>query len=767
MKYEAEKRHWMGRWISAKWAFVNDEPKFTLAQMFGGMKTEQQPVNQRLKPAVIFERKFVVDRIKSATLAITAQGIYQVYLNHHLVSDALFAPDFTAYSNYLQFQEYDVSEFVKDGSNLLQIVVADGWYAGRVSVQGGSAQFGHQLAALADLKLCDDSGKCWTVGTDEKFIARTGKWRYADLQIGEMQDLRLIDRSTETPAPVKIIQADYQRLAPQTGPQVHRQISMTPVKCWQSENGWVIDFGQVLVGRVKIALNLAWGQKVVLEYAEVLKKDGTFFKNIIGRNKDQTDIFVGRGRFETLEPDFTVHGFRYVQITGITDIKIDHVEAEVIFSDLTATGKIQTSDDRINRLLCNVLWSQRGNMLSIPTDCPQRERMGWTGDMQVFAPASTFYYDTQQFIRRWLKSVRIDQQPDGQVLDYSPAPRDLFYSSDFTGSLSSAGWGDAIIMVPWTLYQRYGDETVLAENYQAMLKWHHYAVKSAAGQKNDDRQYLWDTKFHYGDWMLPSIMKASKGNPMATSTATKDVVATAFLAHSSEVLAQVATVLGQDPSPFDEYATRVKRAFTKYYVTRNLNLVSDYQGCYVLALAFSMVPDTMTSPLTKRLVDLIHQNGNRLDTGFLSTPYLLDVLVQSGNVQLAKDVFLQSQSPSWLYEVDHGATTIWETWEGISQDGTVGAFSFNHYAMGCVLDWFVRDVVGLKQTAPGFSSIEIAPKVDLVEAYSLSYKTKYGLIQIRRENGKLLIKVPAAISADVKLPHQAKQTIHNQITVTY
>lgn len=756
---------WVGQFITADGAQVSLEPEFSLAEMFSGQRHEQTPVNQRLHPPVIFEKHFNLTTLpQAASLKSTALGIYQVTLNDQPVTSALFAPDYTAYHDILQYQTYDVKKQLRVGDNVLRFVVADGWYAGRISVQGGSAQFGDTLAVLADLSLTAEDGTQQVIGTDESFTASTGKWRYADIQIGEQQDLRF-SKPVQPTLKTRVYPTDYTRLRAQMGPQVRRMATIKAQRIWQEGAAQIIDFGQVLVGRVRLKIYLANGQKLTLDHSESLDQNGHFFQNIVGRNKDQHDEFIGRGQVDVLEPDFTFHGFRYVKVTGATELNSDDIVAIVLFSDMPRTGHIQTSDSRINRLLENIRWSQQGNMLSIPTDCPQRERVGWTGDMQVFAPASTFYYDTSALIRRWLASVRADQQANGEILDYSPAPKDFFKSIDFTGSLSSAGWGDAIIMVPWTLYQRFGDVTVLQENYQAMLRWHEYTVTSAAGDKTDDRRFLWDTKFNYGDWMLPSIMAATHGNPMATSEATRAVVGTAFLAHTTDLLAKIATILHEDSQPFAAYAQNVRAAFAKYYL-RNGRLERELQGPYVLALAFNLVPEAQVNEAVDRLVTLIKQNHNRLDTGFLSVPYLLDVLVDHGQADLARTLFTQDQCPSWLYEVDQGATTIWETWAGIAPDGTVGQFSFNHYAMGCVLDWFIRDVVGLNAAAPGFKAITIAPKVAIVADFTVAFDSPQGKIAIKLHDGQLTASVPAGVSAEFQLPSQDPIAFTGTQTIT-
>lgn len=737
---------WRGRFISADFAKVTSEPAFSLADMFSGKVAPQKPIEERLKPVSKYSRQLILTKsLKQAKLTITAHGVYQAYINGKNVSEAVLAPDFTSYNHLLYYQELEVTDFLREGENVLEVYVGDGWYAGRISVQGGSGQFGKQTALLADLDLTYQDGSQEIIGTDERFTVSQSFIQYSDIQIGEKQDLRLLNQA---PAPTvvtaKVITADYSILARQEGPQVKRQERLAPQKIWSEGSSLVVDFGQVIAGRVKLTATLAEGQEVILEHAEVLNEAGQFFQNIVGRNKDQRDIVIGRGQVDTFEPLFTFHGFRYVRITGLKWLESNQIEAIVLYSDMEKTGAVNVSEPTIQRLLDNIKWSQKGNMISIPTDCPQRERMGWTGDMQVFSPASTFYYNTDSLISRWLKSVRADQQSNGEILDYSPAPKDFFNNTDFTGSLSSAGWGDAIIMVPWTLYERYGDTKVLADNFEAMVKWHQYARQSAKGNKTGQDQYIWDTKFNYGDWMFPSFM-LEESDPMRTSQVTRDLVGTAFLAHSSELLGQVAKVLGKDDQVYSAYADKVKEAFQEFFLTTDGYLKNDYQGCYVLALAFKMVPKEKEKTLVNRLMQLIHENGDCLDTGFLSVPYLLDVLCDHGQVDMAKKLFLQDKCPSWLYEVKKGATTIWESWACINPAGQVGSFSFNHYAMGCVLDWFIRRVCGLRPAKPGYAVIEFNPDVDLGIDFNLTYQTPYGEVKITKAGVNFEIVADEAI----------------------
>ncbi|MBP2057147.1 alpha-L-rhamnosidase [Lactobacillus colini] len=745
------KRNWQAKWITAKTAKVNDEPEFSLAEMFSGATIQQEAPDKRLKPPVVFKKIIkLTKKVKHAALNITAHGIYIGYINGQLISDAIFAPDYTSYKSFLQYQNYDVTKFLKLGDNILYFIVADGWYAGRISVQGGSNQFGNQLALLAELDIKYIDGTSKIIGTNSDFSVGSDKHRYADIDIGERQDLRypdLINNDQLFNDNAIKIDESYDNLVLQEGPQVKHQEMLNPVKIWQESNSLIIDFGQVIAGRIRLKASFPKNKLIKIEHAEVLDENGKFFKNIVGRNKNQEDYVIGNGEVATFEPDFTFHGFRYAKITGLKEDNIKSIIAFAIYSDFKRTGWISTSNPKVNSLLQNILWSQRGNMLSIPTDCPQRERVGWTGDMQVFAGASTFYYDTYEFIRRWLKNVRADQRENGEILDYSPAPKDFFKSVEFTGSLSSAGWGDAIILIPYILYQKYGKKEILQENFTAMERWHNFAVKSAASNKKDNTKYLWDTKFHYGDWMFPSLMMKNP-DPMKTAKLTKNIVATSFLAHTSELLGEIAEILGADGQKYFDYAKKVKEAFNEYYV-KDGQLTSDFQGCYVIAIAFKMVSGQVKKRLFNRLVELIHQNDDRLDTGFLATPYLLDVLTENGQENLAKKIFLNEDCPSWLYEVVHGATTIWESWACIQPDGKVGTFSFNHYAMGVVINWIIEKVIGLGNLKPGFKQIEINPKIKVLPDFKFEYQTVSGNIMINLKDNIYTCQIPQGIKAEL------------------
>ena len=781
-------RNWTAGWIEPAQESTTPEPAYSLYEMFvlHAEPPAWTPPETRLWPAKLMKRGFeVADKaVERAMLHMTARGVYQAYVNGELVSDALFAPDYTTYDHLLMYQSYDVTELVRSGENVWGVTLADGWYAGRISQQGNGAQYGDRLSILGELEVVYADGTSELVCTDGEWRSTTGKYVYSDIQIGEKQDLRLEDESwassadTEGWDEVAEVPAPAAELVAQVGPQIRRREVLDAVSAWAEGDSIVIDFGQVIAGRCRIECDLAEGQELRLEHAEVLDADGKFFMNIIGRNKDAVDVFVGRGRHEVLEPDFTFHGYRYVRLSGWDEAAQGAfdpacIKAVVIYSDLRETGRIRTSDARVNRLLDNILWSQRGNMVSVPTDCPQRERAGWTGDIQVYAPTGCFFMDLHDFLVRWLDQVMADQLDDGQVVDYSPATKDLFASGEFLGAISASGWGDAIVLVPWQLYREYGDRDVLERCYDSMMRWHDFCVKSAAGafleegEKEGDARYIWDTKFNYGDWMLPSFVMGNEGaGPIEAAAVTAPTIATAWLAHVSDVLADVSELLGHADAAAEQraYAAEVRRAFADRFWDGE-KLDADFQGCYVDALAFDMLPADQRQAAADRLVELIHANGDKLDTGFLSVSYLLDVLGDFGHEDVAETLLWQDGCPSWLYEVDRGGTTVWENWGAIAPDGTVGALSFNHYAFGCVGDWIVRKVGGLALREPAWAEFDVAPAfVRGFESCELTHETAAGTIRVSWDGAEagareVRVSVPEGARAHVMLPGCDEQVV--------
>lgn len=778
------KDDWQACWIEPEQKEAVEEPFITVQEMFsGGLKDKSLEEKAKdLRPPQLLRRKFTLTGdIKKARLYVTSHGVYQLELNGSRVGNNEFAPDFTAYNVRLQYQTYDVTDLLTAGNNAIGAVIADGWYIGRIQLTGHSCQFGNKLGLLLQLEVEYQDGTTERIVSDEQFVSSTGPWEYADLFIGEKYDARLeqqdwscFDFNDQNWKNVKQVDYSFDNLVAQFGPNVRVMEEIVPLSVHRETDGaQIIDFGQIIAGRIRIAIEARNGDIITLQHSEVLDKDGKFFMNIIGRNKDQTDIFIAKGNgSEVYEPRFVFHGFRYVRITGLkAPIKKDTVRAIVLYSDMETIGHFECSDQRLNRLQQNIQWSQKTNMLSIPTDCPQRERAGWTGDLQVFAPTAAFNMDVYTFLERWLGDVRKEQFPDGQIANFVPTGKYYVKECSSMGQLSSAGWGDAIIIVPWVLYERYGDVRVLEQNYEAMAKWLEYVQEKAETEipvsmtETDpivlERQkYLWNTGFHFGDWLIPSIVESANENtgPMDSAILTKELVATCFYANSALLFAKIAELLG-DKEISQTYYTlnkRIRKAFEEEYIESNGRISAHFQGIYILALQMNMVSSEKRPLVAAQLAQLIKDNDHKLDTGFLSVPYLMDVLIAEGYEDIAYRILYQTDCPSWLYEVERGATTIWESWSAIQKDGTVGHMSFNHYAFGCIGDWLYREPGGIKHSLPGYKHSIIEPNVNVgLSSAKAVLRTGYGILSSAWERNndfiKLEVKIPPNTTATVIL----------------
>ncbi|CAN5242921.1 glycoside hydrolase family 78 protein [soil metagenome] len=769
---------WSALWVRPVQEATELE-RYSLAGALAGLEGPGTPPAQRLRPPQRLRQVFTVVRLpRRARLYISARGLYEAELNGAVVGDEVLAPGYDSYADRISFQGYDVTDSLTVGDNALGVTIADGWFAGRIGLTGSSANYGDRVEAIWQLELGYDDGAIETVVSGADVRATAGPWEYADLFIGERYDTRLaqpgwstavFDDSSWRPVEVREVPTT---LVPFPGEPVRRILELPGTVLTTPNGETVVDLGQVIAGRVRISFDLPAGTEVKLEHSEVLNAHGDFFSNIMGPNKDQTDYVIAAGGAQSWEPTFTFHGFRYVRVTGVPALQDGDVTGVVISSDLRTSGSFRTSDARINRLHENVQWSQRGNFLSIPTDCPQRERAGWTGDLQVFIPAATTNQHVLGFVERWLANARADQLDDGQIPMVVPDIPSLADGGLGMGA-SSAAWGDAIVIVPHVLYRRYGDSTVLRDNYDAMVRWVEYQIEvaerdlpdrlDAASLSAADRArqaLLWNTGFHFGDWLAPSTLTEAPmpDSAMIAPMRTGELVASMFHANSLTLLAEIAGVLGhdEDQQRYSQRAAAVRQAFTEEYVAADGTIAANLQGPYVNALAFDMVPPQMRPLLVGKLVELVHAAGDHLDTGFVSVPYLLDVLWESGERDLARTLLSQDTVPSWLYEVDRGATTIWESWAAILPDGTVSPMSMNHYAFGCVDDWMFRRIAGIQELEPGFRVSRIEPDLesplDWVEA---SHETPYGTLAVswRRGDGgvEVTVDVPPSSSAEIVL----------------
>lgn len=726
----------------------------------------------RLRPAQYIRKSFVIHGpIKKATAYATAHGLYRLYVNGSQADDRVLAPEVTPFDKLLTYQTYDVTPLLRQGENAIGAIVTDGWHIGRIGLTGDACQYADMLALLLQLDIQYADGGSETIASDASFTSHTGALAYSDLFIGEQYDARLEPTGWNQPGfaaegwrPVQ--EAAYpEELRPQAIPPTRMKERFAGRKILTPAGEMVYDMGQVLAGIPQLRVMGEAGARITLQHSEALDGEGNFFNNINGRNKEQTDVYILRGdpKGEEYRPIGTYHGFRYVKATCEGEATIQALDAYAIRTDLAETASFQCSDGRLNRLWDNVLWSLRGNTISLPTDCPQRERSGFTGDLAIFIRAACTLMDMREFVRSWLDSLRLEQTKAGEVPIIVPNfPGLERMQRGMSGTNCSSGWGDAVVLVPWAMYQFYGDRAILRENYAAMKGWLGFVERWAAtGEPNDNQslplreghaRYLWNTGFHFGDWLVPSRGKGM-GSPFASAEETKGPIGTAYFAQSSALLSQIAKELGEreDAAYYGALSENIRQAYRKEYLPDG-HLRSDYQGVYVTAIAFDMLTKAQQADAAQRLVDMIRENDGCLDTGFLSVSHIMDALCKAGHRQEAYKLLFQTKCPSWLYEVEMGATTIWESWNAILPDGTVNAGSLNHYAFGCVVDWMMRAVVGLQSDAPGFASIRIRPGVESGLAYAKGhYQSIHGRIAIGwsivPEGVRLEADIPEGVTA--------------------
>ena len=716
------------------------------------------------QPAPLLRRAFALrPGVTEAQLYVTALGVYEAQLNGVTVGDQVLAPGWTSYHHRLRYQTFDVTHLLHEGRNALGAMLGDGWFRGRLGFNGGRRNiYGDRLALLAQLEIRYANGTTERIVTDDQWRAAPGPILASDIYDGEWDDARLERPGWSQPdyddgdwSGVQLIDRDLATLVAPTGPPVRRTEFVAPVSITTSPSGrTIVDFGQNLVGRLRISVRGAAGDTITLRHAEVLEHGELGTRPL--RLAAATDRYTLRGGdVETWEPRFTFHGFRYAEIEGWPgELRADDLHAVVCHSDLERTGWFECSDPLINRLHENVVWSMRGNFLDIPTDCPQRdERLGWTGDLQVFAPTACFLYDTVGFLQSWLQDVAADQQDlDGVV---------PFVVPNILGTTPpAAAWSDAAVIVPWVVYQRYGDVGILHDQWASMRAWVDL-VAAAAGERR-----LWDRGFQFGDWLDP---QAPPDRP-ADARTSPAVVATAYFARSAELLGQAAQVLGRtnDAARYGALAAEVREAFNNEYVTPNGRIISDATTAYALAIEFALLPDAeQRRSAGARLAALVRDNRYRISTGFVGTPLICDALCTVGEYNTAFRLLTERENPSWLYPVTMGATTIWERWDSMLPDGSINPgemTSFNHYALGAVADWLHRTVGGLTPTAPGYRRFDVRPHPGggLTSARA-RYKTPYGVATCAWEiaAGQITVEVvvPPNTTASVTLPGLDPQRI--------
>jgi alpha-L-rhamnosidase len=716
-----------------------------------------------MRPCPLFRKQFNSSKkVASATAYITAHGMYEATINGKRIGDAYLTPGWTSYNKRLQYQVYDVTPLLAQGANAVGVTLGSGWYRGYLAFSNNKNTYGRDIALLMQINIRYTDGTSEVIASDETWKSSTGSIIYSEVYHGETIDARLEKKGWELPNyndakwnGVKVSNYSMKELIAAYNEPVKKHEVIQPVKVFTTPKGEkVIDFGQNMVGWVVMKVKGKAGDKINIAHAEVIDKDGNFYTtNLRAAKAEDNFILKGEGE-ETFEPHFTWHGFRYIRVEGYPgDLKAENFKAVVLYSDMEPTGEFSSSNPLINQLQHNIQWGQKGNFLDVPTDCPQRdERLGWTGDAQAFSRTATFNMNVHSFFTKWLKDVEADQI-NGAVPFVIP--------NVLGNSANSAGWADVATIVPWNIYLAYGDKKILENQYPSMKAY----VESIRRVARND---LWNTGFHFGDWLFYRPDDDNDGRAAVTD---KYLIAQCFYAHSVHLLINAANVLGKtdEVAEYTSLLKKIKDAFFNEYVTPNGRLVSSTQTAYVLALNFDMLPDNLRAQAAERLANNVKDYGNHLTTGFLGTPYLCHVLTRFGYTDVAYKLLLQENYPSWLYPVKMGATTIWERWDGIKPDGTFqtpGMNSYNHYAYGAIGDWMYRVMGGLDtyEDGVGYKHIRIKPHIGggFTNA-SASLETYYGkLSNSWKADGKNLtmnVEIPANTSATIYIPAKAADQI--------
>ena len=733
------------------------------------MITPDRPIDGA--PAV--RRMFVLDKdhgaVVHAEVLATALGVCEVRVNGVLVSTDLLTPGWTSYEWRLRYARWDATPLLAGSSvdqAVIEAVIGSGWYSGHLGWDGNSEVYGAERAALVELRILFADGHVQTVRTDETWTSLPTETTADDLYDGQRIDRRVgtADRFAAAPVQgeggVRVVPFDAARLTAYTSAPVRRQEEIAPIRVWRSPAGALLaDFGQNLVGWIRLSVRGIAGQEITVRHAEVLDEQELGTRPL--RRARATDVFVLSGADDVFEPTLTFHGFRYAEVSGWSGADDDlaaALRAVVIGSDLTRTGTFRSSHPLLNRLHENIVWGMRGNFVDVPTDCPQRdERLGWTGDLAAFAETAVYLYDTEAFLADWLRDLAVEQEhADGRIPIV--VPDNLKYeeigamAAAMGSSLVIALWNDAACWVPWAMYEAYGDARVLADQYASMTG-HVRRVDAALSPRG-----LLEGGFQLGDWLDPTAP------PDAPYMAKADpaVVATACVRRSVVIARDAARVLGHDDdaAEFDALAARIGDAFVEHWV-RDGRIHSDAPTVYALAIVFGLLDGTDRAAAGDRLAELVAEAGHVITTGFAGTPFILTALSETGHLETAYRLLLQEECPSWLYPVTMGATTMWERWDSMLPDGTINPgemTSFNHYAFGAVATWLHRVVAGLAPAAPGHARVRIAPRPPAARLTSAetTLDSRHGTIatgwSVDEGVLRVVATVPEGVTAEVSLP---------------
>lgn len=733
---------WEAQWIS--------DPSYTFTE-------------KKVSPVpMLFRKKIQIHgRVEKARLYMSALGIYEAQINTQKVGDRYFAPGFTSYKHEMQYQTYDVTEMLTGTEAVLDVTVAGGWAVGAFVFTRSNRFDGDRQALLAELRIRYEDGTEEVIGTDNTWaVTEEGPYRMADLYDGETYDGTIDSEKIEWHKAAAERLRFIPNLLADYGSPVKAKEILEPVSQNCLADGTLIyDFGQNFAGVVRLRLRGQQGQKVIVRHAEILQPDGSLNVTFL-RTAKATATYICREGEQEYSPRLTYMGFRYISVSGIEEADV-RVEAYALYSDIEQIGSFTCSNEMLNRLQKNIEWSSKSNFVDIPTDCPQRdERMGWTGDIAVFAPTACFNFDISRFLEKWLLDVKAEQLPTGGLPNTVPVQGYGFPAT--MPAMAIDWWGDACVLVPWAQYLAQGDVQILKEMYPTMRKYVK-ACRFWAGFGIGKKRYIWHTPaaLHFGDWVAPDVPKMSQWQGRSKWTAT------ASLHNTSKIVGMAARILGEeeDAGYFQELSEKTADAYISVFTDGAGKLKEEFQTGYVLPLWMKMFSGEMQKTAAENLVKLLEKSDYCIGTGFPGTPYILFALADNGQTEAAFRMLMNTKCPSWLYEVKSGATTIWERWDGLDEkgecpigdDGTDMMISYNHYASGAVGAFLYQRIAGIEAVEPGYRSFRIRPVVGggLTRAAG-STITPYGQIvsDWKIENGRftLKIEVPAGTTCSIVLP---------------
>lgn len=713
-------------------------------------------LDKSIEPVLM--KDFMIEKeIESARAYLCGLGLYEMEINGDKVGNEYLTPHFNAYHKWLQYQTYDITEYIKTGQNNVEVMLGSGLYKGRFGFDGGTSEiYGDKYALLCEMVVYFKDGTSQIISTDNTWAARKSNILESSIYDGEVFDATLVDRTTYN---VHEIDLGFERLKARLSLPVVIKETIQPIEIISTPAGeTVLDMGQNMVGWIQFNNTTPKGSEITLEYGELLQ-EGNFYRENL-RTAQAKFTYISNGEETVVRPHFTFYGFRYVKVSGWQgELNSEDFTGCVLYSDMDETGHIETSNPLVNRLFLNALWGQKGNFLDVPTDCPQRdERMGWTGDAQVFSGTACFNMDSYAFFSKYGYDLWKEQEDKaGMVPMVVPA-------TNINGGGSSA-WGDAATIIPWNVYLHYGDKAILEQQFDSMKAWVDY-IKRADEESGSKR--LWTTGFHFGDWLA-----LDGENPNFPTGGTEvSFISSAYYCYSAGLVAKAAKVLGMEDvsNEYENLSNEVRTAIQDEYFTKNGRLALNTQTALIVALFMELVPEEFTERIANDLRAKLKNDGNHLKTGFVGTPYLCRVLSENESNDVAYTLLLNKDYPSWLYAVTMGATTIWERWNSVLPDGTISGTdmnSLNHYAYGSIVEWMFRNMAGINpvEDQPGFRHIQLAPQPNSrINQVKASLNSASGLYESQwsiDEEGNLnfAFTIPFNATATLVLPNALVQTV--------